>query len=78
MTRAERDDIRDRIDDARTDIEEVDADWAGMVEELREIRERMAAAKVAKAAAKARLAELRALLRPAHGQPSGGKLLCAQ
>jgi predicted nucleic acid-binding Zn-ribbon protein len=65
MTRAERDDIRDRIDDAKSEIEEIDADWLGMVEELKEVRERMEGAKAAKAAAKVKLAELRASLRPA-------------
>jgi hypothetical protein len=65
MTRAEREDIRDQIDITRGDIDEIDADWTGMVEELRDVRERMAAAKAAKVEARAKLAELRALLRPA-------------
>jgi uncharacterized coiled-coil DUF342 family protein len=65
MTRAERDEIRDQIDITKGEIEEIDADWEGMVEELKEVRERMAAAKVARAEAKVKLAELRSLLRPA-------------
>jgi predicted nucleic acid-binding Zn-ribbon protein len=65
MARAEKEGLRDQIDILKGEIEEIDADWIGMVEELREIRERMAAARVAKAEAKVKLAELRSLLRPA-------------
>lgn len=69
MTRAEREEIRDQIDTVRGEIEEIDADWTGLYEELRDVRERIAAAKVAKATAKARLAELRAILRPPVTNP---------
>jgi chorismate mutase len=52
MTNAERRDIR-------SDIEELDADLIGMVEELREVRERIAAAKVQRAALVAKLKNLK-------------------
>jgi hypothetical protein len=56
MTNAERRDLRY---DIRSDIEEIDADLIGMVEELREVRERIAAAKVERTALMVKLRELR-------------------
>ena len=56
MTKAERRELRS---DIRDEIEEIDADMIGFKEELRDVRERIAAAKVRKGELKARLAELK-------------------
>jgi ElaB/YqjD/DUF883 family membrane-anchored ribosome-binding protein len=55
MTNAERRELRD---DLKDEIEEIDADLVGIMEEIREAKERLVEAKARKAAA---LEELRAL-----------------
>jgi chromosome segregation ATPase len=56
MSKAER---REARSDIRDELEEIDADMIGFKEELRDVRERIAAAKVQRAELKARLAELK-------------------
>lgn len=56
MTPAER---REARDDLRSEIEEIDADLVGLVEEFRDVKERIALALKAKAALVARRNELR-------------------
>jgi chromosome segregation ATPase len=56
MTRTEQ---REARADIRDEIEEIDADMIGFLEELRDVRERIATAKVRKAELKTKLSELR-------------------
>jgi peptidoglycan hydrolase CwlO-like protein len=56
MTRIER---REARSDIRDEIEEIDADAIGLAEELRDVRERIAAAKARRIELKAKLTELR-------------------
>ena len=50
---------RELRSDIRDEIEEIDADLIGMYEELREVRERITAARTQRSELKVRLAELR-------------------
>lgn len=56
MTRTER---REARSDIRDEIEEIDADMIGFIEELRDVRERIATAKARKAELKTKLSELK-------------------
>jgi uncharacterized coiled-coil DUF342 family protein len=56
MTKAER---REKIDDLKSERDEINADLPGLYTELDEIREKIAAAKARRAAIREELAELR-------------------